>query len=195
MVNFPFFLNTIFAFVNPFRTLSEAIHAKRNIFASTLSEVVFLATNTDAQFPMNSSQVVVPGQLTPPPSLVTPSLCAFAWAVCMFAFWMFYFIFFLNVPFSQCFRSVSVADPESGAFLTPGSGMGKKSGSRIRIGNEQPGSYFRELRNHFFGVKILKFFYADPGWEKCGSRMEKIRIRDKHGGSATLRSVSALIRI
>ncbi len=35
----------------------------------------------------------------------------------------------------------------SGAFLTPGSGMGKKSGS----GDEQPGSYFQELRNHFLG--------------------------------------------
>jgi len=31
----------------------------------------------------------------------------------------------------------------------PGSGMGTKSGSRIR--NEQPGSYVRELRNHFLG--------------------------------------------
>jgi hypothetical protein len=36
----------------------------------------------------------------------------------------------------------------SGAFLTPGSGMGKKI--RIRIRDEQPGSYFRELRNNFF---------------------------------------------
>jgi hypothetical protein len=40
---------------------------------------------------------------------------------------------------------------------------------RIRIRDEQPGSYFRELR--IFGVKILKFFDADPGWKK-------IRIRD-----------------
>jgi hypothetical protein len=38
--------------------------------------------------------------------------------------------------------------------LDPGSGMKK------------PGSYFLELRNHFFaffGVKILKFFDEDPG--------------------------------
>ena len=37
-------------------------------------------------------------------------------------------------------------------------------GSGIR--DEQPGSYFLELRNHFFaflGVKILKFFDEDPG--------------------------------
>jgi hypothetical protein len=30
---------------------------------------------------------------------------------------------------------VSVADPESGAFLTPGSGMGKKSGSGSGMNN------------------------------------------------------------
>jgi hypothetical protein len=43
--------------------------------------------------------------------------------------------------------------------------MGKKSGSgfRNRIQDEQPGSYFQELRNHFFGVKILQFFDEDPG--------------------------------
>jgi hypothetical protein len=74
------------------------------------------------------------------------------------------------------------------------------SGSRIRY--EQPGSYFLELRNHFFlfGVKILKLSNEDPGfgirdgdssdpasgirdsgWKKVGSG-----IRDKHPGSATL---------
>ncbi len=39
--------------------------------------------------------------------------------------------------------NISVADPDpgSGAFLTPGSGMGKN----------QPGSYFRELRNNILG--------------------------------------------
>ena len=64
----------------------------------------------------------------------------------------------------------------------------------IGIRDEQPGSYFLELRNHFFaffGVKILKFFDDDPG-----SGMEPLRIRDgkksdpgsgirdKHPGSA-----------
>jgi hypothetical protein len=61
--------------------------------------------------------------------------------------------------------------------------MGKKSGSGsgIRIRDEQPESYFWELRNLFFGSNT-SIFYADPG-----SGMEKIRIRDKHPGSATLR--------
>jgi hypothetical protein len=70
-------------------------------------------------------------------------------------------------------------------LLTPESGMGRKlgSGSEIRIRDKQPGSYFRELRNNFFGVKILKFSYADPGWKilDLGSGN-----RDKHPGSATL---------
>jgi hypothetical protein len=47
------------------------------------------------------------------------------------------------------FDSVADPDPGSGAFLTPGSGMGKKSGSGIR--DEQPGSYFLELKRHFLG--------------------------------------------
>jgi hypothetical protein len=58
--------------------------------------------------------------------------------------------------------------------------MGKKSGSGLGIRNEQPGLYFRGLRNNFL-VKILKFFDADPdpgsgiflaldpGWKKFGS--------------------------
>jgi hypothetical protein len=74
----------------------------------------------------------------------------------------------------------SVADPD------PGSGIGcifdpwiRDPGWEkvsIRIRDEQPGSYFLELRNHFFaffGVKILKFFDEDPG-----SGMETVRIRD-----------------
>ncbi len=66
------------------------------------------------------------------------------------------------------------------AFLTPGSrdpGWIKSQdldpGSGIR--NEQPGSYFLELRSHFLGL----FSDADPG-----SGMEKLRIRDgKNVGS------------
>ncbi len=88
-----------------------------------------------------------------------------------------------------------------GAFLTPGSGIrdGRKSASGSGIRDEQPGSYFFELRNHFlvfFRVKILKFFdedpgsgmetvrIRDPGWKKVGSG-----IQDKHPGSATLTEV------
>ncbi len=52
--------------------------------------------------------------------------------------------------------------------------MGRKSASGSGIPDEQPGSYFLELRNHFFGLKYLnKFFDADPG-----SGMEKSRIRE-----------------
>jgi hypothetical protein len=61
----------------------------------------------------------------------------------------------------------SVADPD------PGSGIGYLFDPGIR--DEQPGSYFLELRNHLFllfGVKIPKFF-EDPG-----SGMETVRIRD-----------------
>jgi hypothetical protein len=66
--------------------------------------------------------------------------------------------------------------------------MGRKSESGSGIRDEQPGSYFLELRNHFFGffgVKILKYFDADPGSRirdggssDPGSEMEKSRIRD-----------------
>ncbi len=55
--------------------------------------------------------------------------------------------------------SVADPDPGSGAFLTPGSEMEK---ILIRIQDEQPGSYIRELRKNFWGVKIFKFFDADP---------------------------------
>jgi hypothetical protein len=80
--------------------------------------------------------------------------------------------------------------------------MGRKSASGSGIRDEPPGSYFLELRNHFFGsfgVKILNFFDAypgsgmekvqirDPGWKKVGSG-----IRDKPPGSATLVETSVL---
>jgi hypothetical protein len=46
--------------------------------------------------------------------------------------------------------------------------MGRKSASGTESGirEEQPGSYFLELRNHSFWVKILNFFDADPGWRQ-----------------------------
>jgi hypothetical protein len=55
--------------------------------------------------------------------------------------------------------------------------MDKKSRSGIQIRDEHPGSYFRELRNNFLGLNILKFVDAgpdlgsgifltlDPGWK------------------------------
>jgi hypothetical protein len=65
--------------------------------------------------------------------------------------------------------------------------MGRKSASGSGIRDEQPGSYFPELRNHFFGffgVKILKFFDANPGSRirDPGSGMETVRIRDPGSG-------------
>ncbi len=66
----------------------------------------------------------------------------------------------------------SVADPVSGAFVTPGSGMGEKSGSGSGMNNPD---HFRELRNNFLRI-------WDPGWKKFRSG-----IRDKHLGSFILR--------
>ncbi len=54
-------------------------------------------------------------------------------------------------------NSVADPDPGSGAFLTPGSGMGRKSASGSGIRDEQPVSYFLELRNHFFGFFGVKY--------------------------------------
>ncbi len=51
---------------------------------------------------------------------------------------------------------LSVPDPGSGAFLTPGSGMGKNSGSGMNI----PDHIFESLET-IFGLKILEFFDAD----------------------------------
>ncbi len=58
-----------------------------------------------------------------------------------------------------------------------------RGGKKIQIGNEQPGSYFREIRNNFLGLKYLNSLIRirDRGWKKFGSG-----IRDKHPGSATL---------
>jgi hypothetical protein len=74
-----------------------------------------------------------------------------------------------------------------------GSGIGKKSGSRsgIRIRDQKLGSYFCELRNHFFWLKYLNslMHIRDPGsgMEKIqirdqGSRMQKILIQDPGSG-------------
>jgi hypothetical protein len=51
--------------------------------------------------------------------------------------------------------------------------------------DEQPGSYIRELKKLFSGLKYFKFFDVDPG-SVIRIRDGKIRIRDKNPGSATL---------
>ncbi len=60
-------------------------------------------------------------------------------------------------------------------YPDPGSGMGIKSGCGSGIRDEQPWSYFLELRNHFFWVKYLNSFMRirDPGWKKVGSGIKK----------------------
>ncbi len=56
---------------------------------------------------------------------------------------------------------VGVADPGSAAFLSPG-------WVKVRIRIEQPGSYFRELRNHSVWLKYLNSLMRirDQGWRK-----------------------------
>ncbi len=108
----------------------------------------------------------------------------------------------------QCCESGSrIRDQGSCAFLTPGfgiwdpgsgSGIGKKSGFRsgIRIRDGKPGSYFWELRNHYYGLKYLNSLMRirDPtsGMEKIhirdqGSRMGKIWIQDLGFGMEKIR--------
>ncbi len=64
------------------------------------------------------------------------------------------------------------------------------SGSGLRIRDEKPGSYFRELRNHFRGLKYLNFLMQirDPGWKNLdpggkkfasGIRTSRIRSTEK----------------
>jgi hypothetical protein len=65
--------------------------------------------------------------------------------------------------------SVADPDPESGAFLTPGSGMSKKSG--FGSGMNNPDHISEGFKNKFFGLEYLNSL---------------MRIRDKHPGSATL---------
>ncbi len=78
-------------------------------------------------------------------------------------------------------------DPGSGAFLilTPGSGIGKKSGSGSGMNNP---NLISESLETIFWVKILKSWMrirarknTDTGWKKFGSG-----IKNKHPGSATL---------
>jgi hypothetical protein len=82
-----------------------------------------------------------------------------------------------------------IRDPRSGAFMTPGFGIRDGKKIRIEIRNKHFGSYFQEMSNNFWGlklkIKILKFFVArcffipDPVSGVFG-------ILDKHPASATL---------
>ncbi len=87
----------------------------------------------------------------------------------------------------------SVADPRSGAFFgswirDPGWLKNPRSGSGIR--DENPESHFRELRNKFCFVmylnSLMRMRIRDPGiFSTLDPEWVKIRIRDKHLGSAT----------
>ncbi len=84
-------------------------------------------------------------------------------------FWNFVWI---HAVYVRPMLRIRIRDPVPFWPLDPESGMGKKSGSGSGIRDEQPRSYFRELRNNFLGLKNLNSD-ADPG-----SGMEKVRIRD-----------------
>ncbi len=69
-----------------------------------------------------------------------------------------------------------IRDQGLSAFWTPGSGIRDPGWEKvsIRIRDEQPGSYFLELRNHFFTFLGLKYLNSllrirDPGWRQFGS--------------------------
>jgi hypothetical protein len=78
------------------------------------------------------------------------------------------------------FSCVADPDPRIRWLFDPG----------IGTRDEHPESYFRELRNNFFWLKILKFFDADPdpGSRNHFGPIEKFGsgINNKHPGSATL---------
>ncbi len=59
-------------------------------------------------------------------------------------------------------------------------GTGKQSGSESGMNN--PDHISESLEIIFWGVKILKFFYADPGWKNSDLGSGN---RDKHPGSAS----------
>ncbi len=59
---------------------------------------------------------------------------------------------------------IRIRDPM--LFLIPGSGMGKNPDPGSGILDEHTGSYFWK-RHQFFGLEILKFFYADPDPGYC----------------------------
>jgi hypothetical protein len=100
-------------------------------------------------------------------------------------FYVTYSVTFITASFARgCWNQCC----GSGAFLTPGSGIRDREKIRIRIRDEQPGSYFLELRNHFLGLKYFNSLMRirDGKNSDPGPGMEKLRIRDVYPGSATL---------
>jgi hypothetical protein len=67
-------------------------------------------------------------------------------------------------------------------LVDPGIRVGKKV--RIPIRDEQPGSYFREPRNNFFGLKYLNSLMRirDQGWKNSGSRIRDGKNSDPGSG-------------
>jgi hypothetical protein len=64
--------------------------------------------------------------------------------------------------------------------------MGRHSVSGSRIRDEQPGSYFLELRNHFLFILGLKYLNSlrirDPGWRQFGSGIRDGKKSDPGSG-------------
>ena len=62
--------------------------------------------------------------------------------------------------------------------------MGRKSASGSGIRDEQPGSYFLELRNHFCGLIYLNSLMRirDPGWRQFGSGIRDGKKSDPGSG-------------
>ncbi len=68
-------------------------------------------------------------------------------------------------PYFKCLWGPGI---DSKKWIPPAYSSSVPSPHRL-FKNSSSGLYFRELRNNYFGVKILKFFDADPGWKKFGS--------------------------
>jgi hypothetical protein len=78
---------------------------------------------------------------------------------------------------------ISVADPDTGSWIRDG----RKSASGSGIRDEQPESYFLELRNHFFAFLGLKYLNSlmriqDPGWRQFGSGIRDGKKSDPGSG-------------
>jgi hypothetical protein len=95
-----------------------------------------------------------------------------------------------SVFWVQCCGSGSgIRNPGLDAFSTPGSGIrdGRKSASGSGIRDEQPGSYFLELRNHFLPFLGLKYLNSlmrirDPEWRQFGSGIRDGKKSDPGSG-------------